>query len=145
MGSVLHKDPSKGECVDKLSLGVMARSRKENERRLAIHPLHVGRIAADLRERVYLERGYGERFGVPDVIEMQSEAGAAGTLHRRARRGADALRGRLAAQPRAAGDGAARRAVTVRELYSKASRLTGGLPAAYPYARWRIRSGAAIL
>jgi len=52
--------------VDKLSLGVMARSRKENERRLAIHPLHVGRIDADLRERLYLERGYGERFGVPD-------------------------------------------------------------------------------
>jgi len=44
----------------------MSRSRKENERRLAIHPLHVERIAADLRARVYLERGYGERFGVPD-------------------------------------------------------------------------------
>jgi alanine dehydrogenase len=44
----------------------MARSLKENERRLAIHPLHVERIAADLRERVYLEHGYGERFGVPD-------------------------------------------------------------------------------
>jgi hypothetical protein len=35
--------------VDKLRLGVLARSRKENERRLAIHPLHVERIAADLR------------------------------------------------------------------------------------------------
>jgi alanine dehydrogenase len=44
----------------------MARSRKENERRLAIHPLHVERIPADLRARTYLERGYGERFGVPD-------------------------------------------------------------------------------
>jgi alanine dehydrogenase len=52
--------------VDQLSLGVISRSRKEDERRLAIHPLHVGRIDADLRERVYLERGYGERFGVPD-------------------------------------------------------------------------------
>ena len=52
--------------MDQLSLGVTSRSRKENERRLAIHPLHVGRIDADLRERVYLERGYGERFGVPD-------------------------------------------------------------------------------
>jgi alanine dehydrogenase len=52
--------------VDQLSIAVMARSRKENERRLAIHPLHVERIAADLRARVYLERGYGERFGVPD-------------------------------------------------------------------------------
>jgi alanine dehydrogenase len=52
--------------VDQLSLGVMARSRKENERRLAIHPLHIERIAASLRQRIYLERGYGERFGVPD-------------------------------------------------------------------------------
>ena len=60
------RDPSKGAGVDKLSLGVMARSGKENERRLAIHPLHVEQIAADLRECVYLERGYGECFGVPD-------------------------------------------------------------------------------
>jgi len=52
--------------VDQLSLGVMARSRKENERRLAIHPLHIGRVDPDLRERIYFERGYGERFGVPD-------------------------------------------------------------------------------
>jgi alanine dehydrogenase len=52
--------------VDELSLGVMARSRKENERRLAIHPRHIDRIDADLRQRIYLERGYGERFGVPD-------------------------------------------------------------------------------
>jgi alanine dehydrogenase len=52
--------------MDQLSLGVMARSRKEDERRLAIHPLHIERIEAGLRRRIYLERGYGERFGVPD-------------------------------------------------------------------------------
>ena len=52
--------------MDQFSLGVISRSRKESERRLAIHPLHVERIEADLRERIYLERGYGERFGVPD-------------------------------------------------------------------------------
>jgi alanine dehydrogenase len=52
--------------VDQLSLGVMARSRKEDERRLPIHPLHVERIEADLRARLYLESGYGDRFGVPD-------------------------------------------------------------------------------
>jgi alanine dehydrogenase len=52
--------------VDQLSLGVIARSRKENERRLAIHPRHVERIEADLRRRIYLENGYGERFGVLD-------------------------------------------------------------------------------
>jgi len=52
--------------VDQLSLGVMARSRKENEQRLAIHPMHIERIDAELRRRIYLEHGYGERFGVPD-------------------------------------------------------------------------------
>jgi len=52
--------------VDQLSLGVLARSRKENERRLAIHPLHLEGIEAGLRRSVYLERGYGERFGRPD-------------------------------------------------------------------------------
>jgi Alanine dehydrogenase/PNT, N-terminal domain len=56
----------KGARVDQLSLGVISRSRKENERRLPIHPLHADRIDAGLRERVYLEHGYGERFGVPD-------------------------------------------------------------------------------
>jgi alanine dehydrogenase len=52
--------------VDQLSLGVISRSRKESEHRLAIHPLHFERIEAGLRDRIYLERGYGERFGVPD-------------------------------------------------------------------------------
>lgn len=61
--------------MDQLSLGVMARSLKENERRLAIHPLHVERIAADLRERIYLEHGYGERFGVPDEYLAACVAG----------------------------------------------------------------------
>ncbi|MDQ3628696.1 MAG: N(5)-(carboxyethyl)ornithine synthase [Actinomycetota bacterium] len=61
--------------MDQLSLGVMARSRKENERRLPIHPLHVERIEPDLRGRVYLEHGYGERFGVSDEQLASSVAG----------------------------------------------------------------------
>jgi len=52
--------------VSGLSIGVMAQSRKENERRLPIHPAHFERIDPDLRSRVYLEYGYGERFGVAD-------------------------------------------------------------------------------
>ena len=52
--------------MDLLSLGVMAQTAKENERRLPIHPQHLDRIDADLRDRIYLEEGYGERFGVPD-------------------------------------------------------------------------------
>ncbi|WSB04956.1 N(5)-(carboxyethyl)ornithine synthase [Streptomyces sp. NBC_01794] len=49
-----------------LTLGVMAQSRKENERRLPIHPSHFDQIDSDLRESIFLERGYGERFGIPD-------------------------------------------------------------------------------
>jgi alanine dehydrogenase len=52
--------------VDQLTLGVVARSRKENERRLPIHPRHFERIDRDLRERIFLEHGYGENFGIPD-------------------------------------------------------------------------------
>lgn len=49
-----------------LSLAVLGRSRKENERRLPMHPHHLERIDADLREHVYLERGYAEAFGIAD-------------------------------------------------------------------------------
>ncbi|GAA5025086.1 N(5)-(carboxyethyl)ornithine synthase [Terrabacter aeriphilus] len=49
-----------------LSLGVMARSLKENEHRLPLHPKHVDRIPEELRGRVFLETGYGERHGVSD-------------------------------------------------------------------------------
>ncbi len=52
--------------MDELSLGVISHSRKENERRLPIHPAHVERIDPELRRNIYLETGYGERFGVPD-------------------------------------------------------------------------------
>ena len=57
---------AEGDRVSYLSVGVMARSLKENERRLPLHPHHLGRIPDDLREHVYLERGYGERFGLSD-------------------------------------------------------------------------------
>jgi alanine dehydrogenase len=49
-----------------LTLGVLSRSRKENEHRLPIHPRHLGRIDADLRPHILLERGYGDRFGMSD-------------------------------------------------------------------------------
>lgn len=49
-----------------LRLGVMATSRKADERRLPIHPAHFERIDADLRANMILERGYGTRFGITD-------------------------------------------------------------------------------
>jgi alanine dehydrogenase len=58
-----------------LSLGVMGRSQKENEHRLALHPRHLERVPADLRSRIYLESGYGERFGVGDEQLAELVAG----------------------------------------------------------------------
>jgi alanine dehydrogenase len=52
--------------MDQLSLGVLATSSKENEFRLPIHPQHFDRIDADLRARIVLEHGYGDRYGVSD-------------------------------------------------------------------------------
>lgn len=52
--------------MNELSLGILSRSSKENERRLPIHPLHFERIDAALRGRIFVEQGYGERFGLSD-------------------------------------------------------------------------------
>jgi alanine dehydrogenase len=52
--------------MDQLRLGVLAISSKENESRLPIHPQHFDRIDADLRSRIFLERGYGDRYGVSE-------------------------------------------------------------------------------
>jgi alanine dehydrogenase len=53
--------------VTQLSLGVLARSLKENERRLPLHPHHLSRIPDDLRGSIYLERDFGESFGVSNA------------------------------------------------------------------------------
>ena len=53
--------------MEYLSLGVFAGSRKQNERRLPLHPRHFGDIDGSLREHIYLEHGYGSRFGFSDA------------------------------------------------------------------------------
>ncbi|BDZ52055.1 hypothetical protein GCM10025867_42960 [Frondihabitans sucicola] len=58
-----------------LRLGVLATSRKADERRLPIHPTHLERIDADLRANMILERGYGTRFGIRDS-ELEPLVGA---------------------------------------------------------------------
>jgi hypothetical protein len=50
--------------AQKLSLGVLSHSRKANERRLPVHPAHLHRIDHRVSQRMYLEHGYGERYGV---------------------------------------------------------------------------------
>lgn len=50
-----------------LSLGVIGRSRLENERRVPIHPDHFDAIPKSLRDHIVFEEGYGAPFGAADV------------------------------------------------------------------------------
>lgn len=50
-----------------LTLGVIGASRKPDERRVPIHPAHFNRLPEELRSRIALEEGYGERFGISDA------------------------------------------------------------------------------
>jgi N5-(carboxyethyl)ornithine synthase len=63
-----------GVKVIMLKLGVIGTSRKEDEKRVAIHPEHLGRISAELRERIFFEKGYGEPFGMADG-ELAAQCG----------------------------------------------------------------------
>jgi alanine dehydrogenase len=49
-----------------LTLGAFASSRKPDEYRLPIHPRHLAQIDPGVRARLFLERGYGDRFGFCD-------------------------------------------------------------------------------
>ena len=49
-----------------LSLGVIGTAFKENERRVPLHPEHFAQIPEKLRASIFLEKGYGERFGLTD-------------------------------------------------------------------------------
>ncbi|CAM3370131.1 N(5)-(carboxyethyl)ornithine synthase [Occultella aeris] len=60
---------------DQLRLGLLGTSRKADERRLAIHPAHLERIDADLRARIVVEHGYGDRFGVSDAALAERVGG----------------------------------------------------------------------
>ncbi|MGO4492565.1 N(5)-(carboxyethyl)ornithine synthase [Arthrobacter sp. 2YAF22_2] len=63
------------------TLGVLATTRKPDERRLPIHPGHIERISTELRQQLILEEGYGEHFGVTDA----HLAGLVGRIAPRAR------------------------------------------------------------
>ena len=49
-----------------LTVGVVGKSLKENEKRVAIHPEHIKRIPQRLRKQITFEEGYGLRFGMDD-------------------------------------------------------------------------------
>lgn len=50
-----------------MTLGVLGRSRKPDERRLPLHPTQLERIPAELRAAVTVEAGYGDGYGWTDA------------------------------------------------------------------------------
>lgn len=55
-----------------LTLGILANSTMENERRLPIHPHHLDRIDPDVRARMIVERGYAADFQLePGYLESR--------------------------------------------------------------------------
>jgi len=63
-----------------LSLGVIGTSKKEDEKRVPIHPEHLSRLTEDIRKRLIFEKGYGAPFGIDDDFFV-SQTGGVATRH----------------------------------------------------------------
>ncbi len=61
--------------TEKLTIGVVGTSTKENEKRVPIYPDHFLLIEKSIRKRMYLEEGYGKRFNVNDDVLKDLFAG----------------------------------------------------------------------
>lgn len=62
-----------------LNIGIIGTSKKENEFRLPIHPNHIRKIDSNLRNHMFLETGYGNKFG---LIAKDLESEVAGMMSR---------------------------------------------------------------
>nr|MBD3622021.1 NAD(P) transhydrogenase subunit alpha [Sunxiuqinia sp.] len=66
--------------MEKLTLGVVGTSRKEDEKRVPIHPDHLSRLPEDIRKQLIFEKGYGAPFGIDDDFFV-SQAGGVASRH----------------------------------------------------------------
>ena len=66
--------------MSKLTFGVIGTSKKENERRVPIHPEHLLRIPEHVRRQLIFEEGYGASFGIADS-EIAAQTGDIATRH----------------------------------------------------------------
>ena len=66
--------------MNNLTMGVIGTSKKEDERRLPIHPAHLHRIPEELRRQLIFEEGYGAPFGIADS-EIAAQTGGIATRH----------------------------------------------------------------
>ena len=58
-----------------LTMGIVGTATKENEKRASLDPVHLDQIDSTLRQRIFMETGYGERFNVTDAELEQQVAG----------------------------------------------------------------------
>ncbi len=63
--------------MKKLTLGVIGTSRKEDEKRVPIHPDHLSRLPEDIRKQLIFENGYGSPFGLDDDFFVSQAGGVA--------------------------------------------------------------------
>ncbi|MFC2118159.1 N(5)-(carboxyethyl)ornithine synthase [Bacteroidota bacterium] len=63
--------------MKKLSLGVIGTSRKEDEKRVPIHPDHLSRLPEHIRKQLIFEKGYGIPFGLDDDFFVSQTGGVA--------------------------------------------------------------------
>ncbi len=61
-----------------LKMGVIGTSKKEDERRVPIHPEHLQRIPEDIRRQLIFEKGYGAPFNIEDE-EIAAQTGGMAT------------------------------------------------------------------
>ncbi len=66
--------------MSKLKFGVIGTSRKEDERRIPIHPEHFTRLPEHVRRQLIFEKGYGKPFGITDS-EISDQSGGVATRH----------------------------------------------------------------
>ncbi len=66
--------------MKKLTLGVIGTSRKEDEKRVPIHPDHLSRLPEDIRKQLIFEEGYGAPFGLDDDF-FTSQTGGVASRH----------------------------------------------------------------
>lgn len=60
--------------MNALPVGVIGTSKKQDERRVPIHPSHLSRLPEKLCRQLFFETGYGERFGISDN-ELKEKVG----------------------------------------------------------------------
>lgn len=64
--------------MTELTMGVIGTSKKEDERRVPIHPEHLIRLPENIRRRLFFEKGYGTPFRIDDK-EIAAQTGGVAT------------------------------------------------------------------